>query len=86
MYPRFDGAERQVEALAQHGVEAFRGATPAESFFVDVSDALNPIELIFAGQMKARIGLATQKPMDFLTLIFTQDTRAFEERLAAELG
>jgi len=81
-------AKRAADAflLIQFGVEAFRGDTPAESFFVDVSDAVNPIELIFAGQMVMRIGLATQKPLDFLVIKITQDTRAFEERLAAELG
>ncbi len=80
--------KRTIQAflLIQFGVQAFRGDTPGESFFVDVSDALNPIELVFAGQMNVRIGLATQKPLEFLVLRFTQDTRELEQRLAEQLG
>jgi phage tail sheath protein FI len=72
--------------LIQFGNEAFRGNTASESFFVDVSDALNPPELEFAGQMKIRIGLATNKPMEFGIVIITQDTRAIEESLAQQAG
>ena len=69
--------------LSQFEVDAFRGRTPAESFFVDTSDQLNPPELEFAGVMKIRIGLATNKPLDFGIVLVTQDTRAIEERLAS---
>lgn len=68
--------------LRQFHVGAFRGATPAESFYVDVSDSLNPDEVVFAGQMNVGIGIATQKPTDWIVLDFTQDTRALNERLA----
>lgn len=80
--------KRSIEAflLRQFNVGAFRGETPSESFFVDVSDALNPIEEIFAGRLNVRIGLATQKPAEFIILRFTQDTRELEERLADTLG
>jgi len=80
--------KRTIQAflLIQFNNKAFRGDTPAESFFVDVSDALNPIELVFAGQMCVRIGLATQKPLEFLVLKITQDTRELEQRLAEQLG
>jgi len=80
--------KRSIETflLLQYGNGAFRGATPAESFYVDVSDALNTIERIFAGELHARIGLATQKPAEFIVLKFTQDTRELEERLAGALG
>jgi len=80
--------KRTIEAflLIQFNDGAFRGDTPAESFFVDVSDALNPIEEVFAGRLNVRIGLATQKPAEFIILTFTQDTRALEERLADQLG
>lgn len=76
--------KRSIQAflLIQHGNQAFRGDTPAESFFVDVSDALNPAEVVFAGRMVARIGLATQKPAEYIVLKFTQDTRELEESLA----
>lgn len=79
---------RTIEAflLIQYNDGAFRGSTAAESFYVDVSDALNPIEEIFAGRLNARIGLATQKPAEFIILTFTQDTRALEERLQEQLG
>ena len=46
----------------------------------------NTIERIFAGELHARIGLATQKPADWVVLTFTQDTRELEQRLATTLG
>lgn len=80
--------KRSIEAflLRQFAVEAFRGDTPSESFNVDVSDALNPPEKVFAGELNARVQLATQKPAEFIILTFTQDTRALEESLANQLG
>lgn len=62
---------------------AFRSNDPARAFFVDVSDALNPVANEFAGIMTIRIGLATNKPTDWIILLITQDTRALEESLAA---
>lgn len=62
---------------------AFRSQDPTKAFFVDVSDALNPPTVIFAGQLVARIGLATNKPAEFIILRISQDTRALEEELAA---
>lgn len=76
----------QTFLLRQFNVDAFRGDTASESFFVDVSDALNPPEEEFAGRLNVRIGLATVKPAEFIILRFTQDTRALEERLANQLG
>ena len=70
--------------LRQFENDAFRGDTAQESFFTDVSDALNTIERIFAGEVHARVGLATQKPAEFIILTFTQDTRELEERLATQ--
>jgi len=69
--------------LRQYDVQAFRGDTPTQSFYVDVSDALNTPERILAGQLYVRIGLATQRPADFITLLVTQDTRELDERLAS---
>lgn len=69
--------------LIQMNNGAFRTKNPATAFSVDVSDALNPPALQFAGQLRARIGLATQKPTDFIILSFSQDTRALLEELAA---
>ncbi len=72
--------------LRQYNNGAFRGRTPAESFYVDVSDQLNPPEVIFAGELRVRVGLATQKPAEFIVVTITQDTRALEERLADALA
>lgn len=72
--------------LTQYAVGAFRGDTPAESFKTDVSDQLNPEELQFAGQMRVNIGLATAKPIKWLILDFSQDTRKLDERLAQVTG
>lgn len=62
---------------------AFRSTNPADAFFVDGSDALNPVANEFAGIMTFRIGLATNKPTDWIILLITQDTRALEASLAA---
>ncbi len=62
---------------------AFRSDDPAEAFFVDFSDALNPPNVVFEGKLIGRVGLATNKPTDWIILRFSQDTRAIEEALAA---
>jgi len=69
--------------VSQMRVGAFRSTDPNTAFFVDVSDAINPPSEVFAGRLNARIGLATQKPAEFIILSFSQDTRALEEELAA---
>jgi hypothetical protein len=62
---------------------AFRSTVPAEAFFVDTSDQLNPLVNEMAGIMTIRVGLATNKPTEFIVLLITQDTRALQEQLAA---
>lgn len=69
--------------IIQMRVDAFRTKNPATAFFVDVSDKLNPPSVVFAGQLILRIGLATNKPAEFIVLRVSQDTRALEEELAA---
>jgi phage tail sheath protein FI len=69
--------------LIQMNNGAFRTRDPNTAFFSDFSDALNPDSIVFAGQMIGRIGLATNKPTEFLILKFSQDTRALEEETAA---
>jgi hypothetical protein len=69
--------------LIQFKQGAFRGATPATSFFVDVGDGINPPSEQFARKLHARIGLATNKPVDFVILRFSQDTRELETELQA---
>lgn len=69
--------------LTQMNNGAFRSREPSKAFFVDVSDVLNTPSVIFAGKLIARIGLATNKPAEFIVLRISQDTRALEAELAA---
>jgi len=62
---------------------AFATNDPATAFFVDTSEAINPPSTIFAGRLEIRVGLATAKPVDWVILSFSQDTRALEEELAS---
>lgn len=63
--------------------DAFRSRNANTAFFVDVSDALNPVANEFAGILTLRIGLATNKPAEYIVVLVTQDTRALSEELAA---
>lgn len=76
-------AERSVEKFLgdQMRVGAFRSDDPATAFFVDFGDGLNTDAVVFSGQMIGRIGLATNKPNDWVVLRFSQDTRALEAAL-----
>ena len=69
--------------LTQMNNGAFRSREPDKAFFVDVSDTLNTPSVIFAGKLIARVGLATNKPAEFIILRISQDTRALEAELAA---
>ncbi len=46
-------------------------------------DQLNTPSVVFAGKLIARVGLATNKPAEFIILRISQDTRALEAELAA---
>jgi phage tail sheath protein FI len=72
--------------IVQMKVGAFRSTDPKTAFFVDVSDALNPPSVIFAGQLILRVGLATNKPAEFIILRISQDTRALDQELATTTG
>ena len=76
---------RTVEAflISQMNVGAFRTRNPATAFQVDFGKGLNPTSVAFAGQLIGRIGLATQKPAEFIITKFAQDTRAIEQELSA---
>ena len=65
----------------QMNLEAFRTKDTNTAFFVDLSDALNPPSVQFQKKVIGRIGLATQKPADFVIFYFSQDTRALLEEL-----
>jgi len=69
--------------LTQMNNGAFRSREPAKAFFVDVSEQLNTPTVVFAGKLIARVGLATNKPAEFIILRISQDTRALEAELAA---
>ena len=69
--------------ITQMNNGAFRSRNPATAFFVDAGAGLNTTVVQFAGQLIARIGLATNKPTDWIILRFSQDTRALEEEIAA---
>lgn len=58
---------------------AFRSTNPSEAFFVDISDQLNPLVNVFAGIMTMRVGLATNKPNEFIVVLVTQDTRGLAD-------
>lgn len=75
---------RSTEAFLtnQMRVGAFRSKDPRKAFSVDFGGGLNPASVVFAGQLIGRIGLATQKPAEFIILKFTQDTRALEQELS----
>jgi hypothetical protein len=68
--------------LAQMNNGAFRTRDPETAFFVDVSEALNTPDVIFAGKLLARVGLATNKPAEFIVITISQDTRALDAALA----
>ena len=81
-----DEVNRTVEGylLTQFNRHAFRGDTPAESFFVD-TDAMsvNPPTEVQARRLNVDVGLATQRPLEFIVLRFRQDLRDVEKQLAA---
>ena len=62
---------------------AFASSEADKAFFVDVSETLNPPSARMAGRMYIRVGLATNKPAEFIVLRIAQDTRALEAELAA---
>lgn len=78
-------AKRVITAflIRQMNDGAFRSTDPATAFFVDASDQLNPLVDVFAGKMTIRVGLATNKPAEFIVILVTQDTRALAEELNA---
>jgi phage tail sheath protein FI len=66
--------------LDQMNLGAFASREPDKAFFVEVSRDAGER---FRGELHVKVGLATQKPAEFVILHITQDTRALDERLAA---
>jgi hypothetical protein len=69
--------------LVQMRNGAFRSMNPKLAFMVDCSDALNPASVIFAGQLILRVGLATNKPAEFIILRISADTQALDQEQAS---
>jgi len=67
----------------QYTAGAFRGATPADSYTVNFGDDLNPPTEVFVNRINGEIGLATQKPAEFIIVTFQQDMRDIQAELAA---
>jgi phage tail sheath protein FI len=69
-------AARECEAFLldqmKHG--AFRSKDPKKAFFVDFGPGLNTPSVVFANKLLGRIGLATQKPAEFILVSFSQFT------------
>ena len=78
-------ANRMITAflLREMNKGAFRSTIPSEAFWVDTSDQLNPMVNVYAGIFTIRIGLATNKPNEFIVVLVTQDTRQLQAELAA---
>jgi hypothetical protein len=60
-----------------------KSTDPRKAFFVDFSESLNPASVQQQRQVRARIGLATSEPAEFIILYVSPDTRALDEELAA---
>jgi phage tail sheath protein FI len=54
---------------------AFRSRDPETAFFVDVSE---DADVIFRGLLLVRVGLATQRPAEWVVITISQDTRALD--------
>lgn len=80
--------ERTIEQflIGQMNVGAFRTTNPETAFFVDVGEGLNTLAVQRAGQLKVRVGLATQSPIDYVLLNFSQDLSAANAAEAAAVA
>lgn len=64
--------------LGEMNKKAFRSKDPKTAFFVDFGAGLNPPSVQFAGLLLGRVGLATQKPAQWVVVSFSQDTRSLD--------
>ncbi len=69
--------------LTQMNNGAFRSREPSKAFFVDVSEVLNTPSAIISGKLIVRVGLATNKPAEYVIINISQDVRALQNELAA---
>lgn len=77
--------ERTGEAFmnTQTKNDAFASDIPAEAYFLDFGDMLNPASTAFQRKIVGRLGVATAKPAEFIVIKLSQDTRALDAELAA---
>lgn len=77
--------ERTGEAFmnTQTRNDAFASDIPAQAYFLDFGDALNPASTAFQRKIVGRLGVATAKPAEFIVIKLSQDTRALDAELAA---
>lgn len=71
--------------ISQMRVRAFRSNDPNTAFSVDADvpgTGINPPSEQFAGRLNVKILLATNKPLKYLVLSFSQDVRALQEEIA----
>jgi len=70
----------------QMKLKAFRSQVKEKAYFIDFGRGLNTDAVVFANKLLGRIGLATQKPVKWAILTFSQDTRAFDTAAALANG
>lgn len=63
---------------------AFRARRRSDAYFIDVGEGLNPPSVVFRGVLNGKVGLATQKPAEFVVFRFSQDTRALTAELSTQ--
>lgn len=73
----------QVFMLELTANDAFKSKDPKKAFFVDLGKGLNPASVQAQKTVRARIGVATSEPAEFIVLLVGPDTRALDEELAA---
>lgn len=69
--------------LFMHGLGAFAGATPEQSFHVVTDASVNPPPSVDAGRFVAQIQVAPSQPTEFITVLLT---RVAEDLLMAREG
>ncbi len=67
--------------IQQMNQGAFRTRDPKSAFFVDLSQ--NTASVIYSGRLLVRVGLATQRPAEWIIVALSQDVRALDAELAA---
>lgn len=63
--------------------DALASKLPSEAFSVDFGEGLNPASVKATRTVKARVGLATSVPAEFINILIGPDNEALEAELAA---